>query len=89
MSIDTDIDDTDLDEKVEQSLDILGRIETEFDAPVFTCSFGKDSNAVLDLADRAGLDLGGQRRPRSWTMTTTSRRRGRSRRNSKPNTTSP
>lgn len=27
---------------------------------MFTCSFGKDSNAVLDLADRAGLDLGGQ-----------------------------
>ncbi|PSP74565.1 phospho-adenylylsulfatesulfotransferase [Halobacteriales archaeon QH_9_66_26] len=58
--MDADIDDTDLDEKVEQSLDILGRVETEFDAPVFTCSFGKDSNAVLDLADRAGLDLGGQ-----------------------------
>lgn len=27
---------------------------------MFTCSFGKDSNAVLDLADRAGLNLGGQ-----------------------------
>ena len=64
MSIDTDIgadiDDTDLDEKVEQSLDILGRIEAEFDVPVFTCSFGKDSNVVLDLADRAGLDPGEQ-----------------------------
>lgn len=59
IDFDADIDDTDLDEKIEQSLTVFAEIEDRFDAPVFTCSFGKDSNAVLDLADRAGLDLGG------------------------------
>lgn len=56
---DTTVDDTDLDTKIEQSLAVLSDLEGRFDAPVFTCSFGKDSNAVFDLAARAGLDLGG------------------------------
>lgn len=60
FDFDADIDGTDLDEKIEQSLTVFAEIEDRFDAPVFTCSFGKDSNVVLDLADRAGLDLGGK-----------------------------
>lgn len=56
---DLDIESTSLDEKIDHSLDVLGQIEDRFDSPVFTCSFGKDSNAVFDLAHKAGLNLGG------------------------------
>ncbi|UPM42614.1 phosphoadenosine phosphosulfate reductase family protein [Halocatena salina] len=59
IDIDTDIDGTDLDTKIEQSLAVCEKIKDGFETPVFACSFGKDSNAVLDLAERAGLDLGG------------------------------
>lgn len=52
-----DIQSKPLDEKIDQALDILEETWDRFDDPVFTCSFGKDSNAVLDLIDRSTADI--------------------------------
>ncbi|MCH8149703.1 MAG: phosphoadenosine phosphosulfate reductase family protein [Planctomycetes bacterium] len=57
MSTDIPIESATLDEKVEKSLDVLEETWDRFDAPVFTCSFGKDSNAVLDLINRTNADI--------------------------------
>ncbi|ARS88348.1 phosphoadenosine phosphosulfate reductase family protein [Natrarchaeobaculum aegyptiacum] len=63
MSVELDIDDIDdatLDEKIDTSLEVLEETWTRFDSPTFTCSFGKDSNVVLDLIDRAADDVAAQ-----------------------------
>lgn len=57
MSIEIDIESASLDEKLEKSLDVLEETWDRFDDPTFTCSFGKDSNAVLDLLARSDVDL--------------------------------
>lgn len=52
-----EIESATLEEKIEQSLDVLEETWDRFDDPIFTCSFGKDSNTVLDLLDRSTTDI--------------------------------
>lgn len=60
MSTEIEIESATLDEKIDKSLDVLEETWDRFDAPVFTCSFGKDSNVVLDLIDRSTADVEAQ-----------------------------
>lgn len=48
---------SELGDKVQESIKVLEKVENEFDDPVLTCSFGKDSMAVVHLAMEADTDV--------------------------------